>query len=92
MCGAKHRKGRGRVPQRIRLLLRSPGWQHVAKEGDIAVVRIDLIIEPAMDDNAILRTTFDAALITNKGSRREIRSVSIAVVSHAMTFRSTSER
>jgi hypothetical protein len=45
-----------------------------------------------MDDNAILRTTFDAALITNKGSRREIRSVSIAVVSHAMTFRSTSER
>jgi hypothetical protein len=42
-----------------------PGRRLIAEEGDIAIVSVDLAVEPAMNDDTILRPTLLKAVISN---------------------------
>jgi len=70
---ANHLKGRGKIPQHIRPFVRCAGRKAAAEESHIAVVRLHLLVQPAMDDDAILPLA---------------RSIVLAVVDNVPNFRS----
>jgi hypothetical protein len=49
-----------------------PGRRLIAEEGDIAIVSVDLAVEPAMNDDTILRPTLLKAVISNGRSRLQL--------------------
>src|SRR5260221_9243927 len=58
----------------------------MTEESDVAVVCADLVVKPAMDDDAVLRPVFLKAVISNRRSRRQICAMHVPVFSHEMPF------
>ena len=58
LVGIENRERYRWVAENVGLFGGLPGWSFIAEEGYIAVVAIDLLLEPTVNDDAIFRTAF----------------------------------
>lgn len=58
-----------------------PGWLIIAEEGDIAVVAIDVLVEPAVNNN--VRSAFLKRIVPNGRAGREVWTVPVLFVSQS---------
>jgi hypothetical protein len=58
----------------------------MAEEGDVAVVAADRVVEPTMNDDAVLGPSLLEAVKSNRRSRRQEWAMNVLSVAHRMPF------